>query len=282
MSFSLAGVAASIYSGIGIEEWKERKIRKKIKVERIGKRSFLVIEEGRKFVKKCFKGFGENLLDDVVSGVANWLRLRGVSGVQRLVRLDVDDMCVFAEYVEGKSLREYITERGGVLSEEEAAHICLNIAMVLKEALSRGIVHRDLKPEHVIISQDGKVTIVDWEFSARLDTKPNVSVGTLDYTPPEGKMRAGGLELTENYDVYSLGVMLLEMLTGNPNPHITLTLKNENLKKLLEEMTSSEPKNRANIDKVIKSLKQMYIKEEKEEKEERERKERKERKVKTR
>jgi serine/threonine protein kinase len=131
--------------------------------------------------------------------------------------------------------------------------------MVLKKALSRGIVHRDLKPEHVIISQDGKVTIVDWEFSARLDIKPNVSVGTLDYTPPEGKMGAGELKLTENYDVYSLGVMLLEMLTGKP--YGTFALKNENLRKLLEEMTSSEPKNRVNIDKVIKSLKQMYIKE---------------------
>jgi hypothetical protein len=248
---SSAGSAASMYSGIEIEVVRRRIEEEKLKVRRINERTFLLIEDDRRLVGKRFKGFSEDVLDDVLSGVANWLRLREVEGVQRLVRLDADEMCVFAQYVEGKSLREYVAERGGMLSEEDAACICLKIAMVLKEALSRGIVHRDLKPENVIISQSGDVTVVDWEFSMRLDAKPKTSIGTLPYAPPEGKI------LTEKYDVYSLGVMLQEMLTGKPYGVTLPTLKNENLKKLLEEMTSLDPRSRASIDKVIESLRQI-------------------------
>jgi hypothetical protein len=222
------------------------------KIERIGARTFLVIEGDKKLVKKCFKGLSQDVLDDVLSGVNNWLLLREVEGVQRLSKFDVEEMCVFAEYVEGRNLREYIAEKGGVLSEEEAVSLCLRIAKVLKRALDLGIVHRDLKPENVILSKKGEVVVVDWEFSAKLGTKPKALVGTIPYTPPEGRE---GL-ISKKYDVYSLGVMLHEMLTGKL-PGTTLTLKNKDLEKLLERMIFLDPEKRAEIDEVIMSLSQL-------------------------
>jgi len=188
----------------------------------------------------------------VLGGVNNWFLLREVEGVQRLSKFDVEEMCVFAEYVEGKNLREYIAEKGGVLSEEEAVSLCLRIAKVLKRALDLGVVHRDLKPENVILSKKGEVVVVDWEFSAKLGTKPKALVGTIPYIPPEGRE---GL-ISKKYDVYSLGVMLHEMLTGKL-PGTTLTLKNKDLEKLLERMISLDPEKRAEIDEVITSLSQL-------------------------
>jgi serine/threonine protein kinase len=250
---SFAGVAASIYFGreLGREvEEKRRKNEKKIKIKRINERTFLMIKNSKKLVKKCFKGFSEDILDDVISGVSNWFQLREVKGVQQLVAFNVRDMCVFAEYIEGENLRTLL--RDSALSERDAVDICLKIAMVLEKVLNRNIVHRDLKPENVIISKSGEITIIDWEFSTRLDTKPpKTVVGTLPYVPPEGIGK-----LTEKYDIYSLGIMLREMLTGSPY-RTTFILKNEDLKKLVENMTYHEPERRVSLDKVIESLRRI-------------------------
>lgn len=229
----------SIYSGVKIEEnsreWKKQEITKEIKVEKLGERSFLVVENGRKFVKKCFKGFNEEVLDDVFNGIANWLHLRGVDRVQRLVRLDVDEMCVYAEYVEGVNLREYVAKHGGRLGEEKATCVCLEIATVLKKALDKGVIHRDLKPENVIITQDRKITVIDWEFSVRLDAKPRVPIGTLNYIPPEGR-DVSELKMPGKYDVFRLGAMLNEMITGKP--YRTLTSRNKILVELVSKTSS--------------------------------------------
>jgi serine/threonine protein kinase len=261
---SVVGVMAGAYSRAKFEELesriklkinevkKRKEVMERARTERIGARTFLVIEGDKKLVKKCLKGLARDVLDDVLSGVNNWLLLREVEGVQRLSKFDVEEMCVFAEYVEGKNLKEYIAEKGGVLSEEEAVSLCLRIAKVLKRALDLGIVHRDLKPENVILSKKGEVVVVDWEFSAKLGTKPKALVGTIPYTPPEGRE---GL-ISKKYDVYSLGVMLHEMLTGKL-PGTTLTLKNKDLEKLLERMIFLDPEKRAEIDEVITSLSQL-------------------------
>jgi len=211
---------------------------------RIGKNTFII---GSSTVEKCFKGLSSDVLEDVARGVTNWLLLRDVVGVPKLNRYDADRMCIHVEYVEGANLREFILGKGGRLSKEEASCIALKIARVMKEALNRGIVHRDLKPENVIVSKNGDIWVIDWEYSVKLGDQPKAWVGTMPYAPRD---RA----VTDKYDVYGLGIILQEMTTGRSDPRITLVLENRELGGLINKMKEMEPENRASMDEVIEVL----------------------------
>jgi len=220
-------------------------IESKIK---IGRDSYIVVEGGKRLVKKCFRGLSSDVLEDVLNGVANWILLRDVHGVPKLIRFDSEVMCIFVEYIDGKNLREFIDEKGGKLSEYDASCIALRVARVLKVALDKGIVHRDLKPENIIVSEREKIWIVDWEYSVRLGSKPRSSVGTAPYYPPNDNV------VSAKYDVYSLGIILQEMITGISSPRLTLAIENSDLRMLIERMKDSEPSSRASIKEVIETL----------------------------
>ena len=213
-------------------------------VMRIGKNTFII---GSSTVKKCFKGLSSDVLEDVVNGIANWLLLRDIRGVPKFIRYDADRMCIHVEYVEGANLREFILGKGGRLSEQEASCIALKIARVLKEALNRGIVHRDLKPENVIVSKNGDIWVIDWEYSVKLKAEQKAWVGTIPYAPQD---RA----VTNKYDVYSLGIILQEMTTGRSDPRATARFQNTELGDLIKKMKEIEPESRASMDEVIEVL----------------------------
>jgi len=156
-------------------------------------------------------------------------------------------MCIYVEYVEGRNLREFIVEKGGRLSEQEASCIALKIAGVLKKALNRGVVHRDLKPENIIVSKKGDIWVTDWEYSVKLGDEPKAWVGTVPYAPQDEAV-------TDKYDVYSLGIILQEMITGRSDPRATITVKNRELGDLMKKMKEVKPENRASIDEVIEVL----------------------------
>ncbi len=117
------------------------------------------------------------------------------------------------EYVAGKSLRAYLRENRG-LSEAEAVKIAAQIAEALTAAHSVGIVHRDIKPENVVLRDDGYAKVLDFGIAKPGENAPveerGLIVGTPRYMPPE---QLRGEEADPRADVWSLGVVLYEMLT---------------------------------------------------------------------
>ncbi len=125
------------------------------------------------------------------------------------------------EYVRGRTLRELIKEN--LINETRAVDFALQIAAALQAAHKSGIVHRDIKPENSIVSEDNLVKVLDFglakltdaaaEFNRAesLDTIPGMIVGTTAYMSPE---QVRGQHLDGRADVWSLGVVLYEMLAG--------------------------------------------------------------------
>ena len=123
------------------------------------------------------------------------------------------------DFVEGKDLRVLLAERGK-FPAEEAARLMLQICRALEAAHGEGVIHRDLKPQNIMVSGDGRVYVMDFGIarSAHLPgmTQTGALVGTPEYMSPE---QARGEKLTERSDLFSLGVILYELLTGkSPYP----------------------------------------------------------------
>ncbi|MBN1825198.1 MAG: protein kinase [Candidatus Eisenbacteria bacterium] len=117
------------------------------------------------------------------------------------------------ECVEGKTLKEIL--EGGPLPPGETARIALQAAEGLQEAHGKGIVHRDIKPANLMLTAQGRVKIMDFGLAKSTEqtmiTLPGTTVGTAAYMSPE---QAQGIELDGRSDVWSLGVLLYQMLTG--------------------------------------------------------------------
>ncbi|MFM9150407.1 MAG: protein kinase domain-containing protein, partial [Solirubrobacterales bacterium] len=119
------------------------------------------------------------------------------------------------EYVEGETLKQLIS-RVGALETTEALAYGIEISQALEVAHERGMVHRDVKPQNVLIDSTGQAKLTDFGISRQLDeegmTAEGKVVGTTDYVAPEQAM---GHEVDTRADIYALGVVLFEMLTGD-------------------------------------------------------------------
>jgi eukaryotic-like serine/threonine-protein kinase len=120
------------------------------------------------------------------------------------------------EYVEGETLKERI-KRQGRLPVSEAVAYAIEIGRALECAHMHRLVHRDVKPQNVLIDPDGRAKVTDFGIARSLEahglTATGRVLGTTDYVSPE---QALGHEVTPQSDIYSLGVVLYEMLTGEP------------------------------------------------------------------
>ncbi len=119
------------------------------------------------------------------------------------------------EYVDGETLKERI-RRLGRLPVDQAVAYAIEVARALGAAHARGIVHRDIKPQNVLIGPDGSAKVTDFGIARSLDdeglTAAGRVLGTTDYVSPE---QAVGQEVSGQTDIYSLGVVLFEMLVGD-------------------------------------------------------------------
>jgi hypothetical protein len=119
------------------------------------------------------------------------------------------------EYVEGETLKDRI-RRMGRLPIDEAIAYAIEIARALGAAHARGIVHRDIKPQNVLVDEEGSAKVTDFGIARSLDeeglTADGRVLGTTDYVSPE---QALGHDVDGQSDIYSLGVVLYEMLTGD-------------------------------------------------------------------
>ena len=137
------------------------------------------------------------------------------SNICTVYEIDEHDKQTFIamEYIEGQSLNDKITDRP--LKLEEALDIAIQVAIGLQKAHDKLIIHRDIKPANILLSNDGVVKIVDFGL-AKLSgqtklTKDGSTLGTVAYMSPE---QTRGEEVDSRTDIWSLGIVLYEMITG--------------------------------------------------------------------
>ncbi len=121
---------------------------------------------------------------------------------------------IVMEYVPGENLKQFLRRRGR-LSPEEAISIAVQVCDVLEYAHSHGIVHRDIKPQNILITPEGQVKVTDFGIARALAsasiTQTGEMLGTIHYLSPE---QARGAHVDQATDLYALGVVLFEMVTG--------------------------------------------------------------------
>ena len=122
---------------------------------------------------------------------------------------------IVMELIDGITLKQYM-EKKGTLNWKETLHFAMQIAKALEHAHSRGIVHRDIKPHNVMVLKNGSVKVTDFGI-ARIMSKSNTltkeALGSVHYISPE---QAKGGRVDNRSDIYSLGVVMYEMMTGRP------------------------------------------------------------------
>lgn len=121
---------------------------------------------------------------------------------------------IVMEYVDGPTLKEYVMNNGP-LQVEEALDIMEQLTSAIQHAHETGLIHRDIKPQNVLIDRNGKVKITDFGIAVALSatalTQTNSVLGSVHYLSPE---QARGGKATKLSDIYSLGIVFYELLTG--------------------------------------------------------------------
>ena len=121
---------------------------------------------------------------------------------------------IVMEYIDGITLKEYIGQQG-VLDWREALHLTTQILKALQHAHNKGVVHRDIKPHNIMLLQDGTIKVTDFGIARLTDnhtkTMTEQAIGSVHYIAPE---QARGSSTDGKSDIYSVGVMLYEMITG--------------------------------------------------------------------
>ena len=138
------------------------------------------------------------------------------SNVMRVYDVSFSDrmQSIVMEYIDGITLKEYIEQQGS-LKWKEAVHFTVQTLRALQHAHDKGIVHRDIKPQNIMLLSDGTIKITDFGIArfARSETRTltDKAIGSVHYISPE---QAAGAATDARTDLYAVGVILYEMLTG--------------------------------------------------------------------
>ena len=144
---------------------------------------------------------------------------QSAAGLEHPNIVNIYDVCsenglyyIVMEYVEGITLKTYI-EKKGQLSFKESASIAIQVARGIEAAHNKNIIHRDIKPQNIIISTDGKVKVTDFGIAKATSSNTISSdvMGSVHYASPE-QARNGFVD--GRSDIYSLGIVMFEMVTG--------------------------------------------------------------------
>lgn len=127
---------------------------------------------------------------------------------------DRDMHYIVMEHVVGKTLKKYIQEYSP-LSPARTVHIMKQLTSAIGHAHDHGIIHRDIKPQNLLVDEEGNVKITDFGIATTLSatsyTQTNSVIGTVHYLSPE---QARGGVATNQSDIYALGIVMYELLTG--------------------------------------------------------------------
>ena len=152
---------------------------------------------------------------------------------------------IVMEHIEGITLKEYI-EQQGIIQPKEAIHFTTQILRALQHAHDKGIVHRDVKPQNIILLQNGSIKVTDFGIASfsRSDTRTmsDSAIGSVHYISPE---QARGDFTDAKADLYSVGVVMYEMLTG------TLPFQSDSAVSVALMQLQNEPVNPSEINKNI-------------------------------
>jgi serine/threonine-protein kinase len=167
---------------------------------------------------------------------------------------DNGDFYIVMEYVEGRNLKQLLKRRGN-LTIPEVIDIMLQLTDGLAHAHDSYIIHRDIKPQNILILDNGLVKITDFGVAMALNgtqlTQTNSVMGTVYYLPPE---QASGKGSTIKSDIYSLGILMYELLTGK------LPFKGDNPVEIaLKHMKDPLPSLYREIDNVPQSIENIII-----------------------
>ena len=169
------------------------------------------------------------------------------------VGTDGDLRYIVMEYVDGQTLKDMIRQQG-CISPDTAIRMTIRILAAVDHAHRNGIVHRDIKPQNILVDSDGRVKVADFGIArlkaaqtTRVDDGQGVSaLGSVHYFSPE---QARGEIADEKSDLYSVGVVMYEMLTGqvpfDGETSVSVALKH------VHEMPKSMREHRANISKAL-------------------------------
>lgn len=125
-----------------------------------------------------------------------------------------DIFYIVMEYVDGETLKDYV-KKHGPLSVEEAIDIMEQLTSAIQHAHENGLIHRDIKPQNILIDRSGKIKVTDFGIAVALSatalTQTNSVLGSVHYLSPE---QARGGKATKLSDIYSLGIVFYELVTG--------------------------------------------------------------------
>ena len=161
---------------------------------------------------------------------------------------------VIEEYIDGKTLDEYI-KNNNLLSEEDAAFYICELCDILIQIHRAGIIHRDIKPSNIIITEENKLYLIDFDISRVYKNDKNLDtalLGTKGYAAPE---QFGFSQTDVRTDIYAVGVLLNQLITGKlPIEQIPKT----SIKKIISRCVDIDPQRRYQSAKRLKSAVSVY------------------------